>query len=394
MSEKADTEHLSFDVDFECGNGNNFRRIGTDAYQFDIRPDTHSEDRQWFYFRVRGARGRSVTFELTGTLTTNVPEHWELSRPVVSADRGRSWSWIRGDAHAEGDTFRFTHTFQSDEEFIAYHFPYGWSRLEEQVRRWAKHPEAVHSVIGRSVRGNAIHLLRVGEPAPGKIGIWVTARAHAAETTASFSVEGFIDFLLSDDPRAQDLRRGAVVHVVPMINPDGVVLGNYRDNSLGINLNRVWHEPSEETSPEIVAVRRQIDAWVDGGNPYQLFIDFHSDSSASSHYAFHPDASAATPLYADGEDYHGDVRKFLALVAQVSPEFNPNEGPSAADDVGISYHQQRVSRGVLGFIPEGCYGLIKFGPNAGNFITPREHRIVGEAFAIAAWRFYLSGNWR
>ncbi|GAA6079849.1 cytosolic carboxypeptidase 6, partial [Tachysurus ichikawai] len=38
----------------------------------------------------------------------------------------------------------------------------------------------------------------------------------------------FIDFLVSQHPVAQVLRDHVVFKIVPMLNPDGVYLGNYR----------------------------------------------------------------------------------------------------------------------------------------------------------------------
>ncbi|MCC6547446.1 succinylglutamate desuccinylase/aspartoacylase family protein [Candidatus Sumerlaeota bacterium] len=385
--------NFTFETDFEAGNGESFQQIGPDAYSFAIRPDTKSEDRQWFYFRVRGAAGRTVRFQLNGISATNVPEHWELSRPVASRDGGRTWRWTSGGTAVDpaSDSFSFTHHIQSDAELIAYHFPYGFEKFEGEMRRWASHEDALHSIIGKSVQGRPIHYLRVETgTAPKEIGVWVCARVHSAETTASFTMEGFLDFLLSDDPRALELRERAVIHVVPLVNPDGVVAGNYRDNIEGINLNRVWDAPTQETSPEILAVRRVLDEWADARNPYQLFIDFHSDSSAKSHYAFYPDGSAPTPLYHTPGDYHAHILKFLRFVAEEAPDFCLDEGASTASDPGLSFHLQRMNRGVLALIPEGSYGLLQRGPNAGRPITPRDHRIVGAAFALAIWKYYLA----
>ncbi len=387
--------NITFETDFEAGNGVNFKQVGEDTYSFEIRPDTKSEDRQWFYFRVRGAAGRTLRFQLGGIAGTNVPEHWELSRPVVSHDGGKTWRWISGETAVDlsADRFSFSHRVKSDAELIAYHFPYGFEKLEGEVRRWAAHEDAKHSVIGKTVQGRPVHYLRVEKGnARKEIGVWICARVHAAETTASFTAEGFIDFLLSDDPRALELRERAVFHIVPMVNPDGAVAGNYRDNIEGINLNRVWDAPSPETSPEVVAVRRVLDGWADAGNPYHLFIDFHSDSAAQSHYAFYPDGSAETPLYHTPADYHEHIRKFLRHVAAEAPDFCLDEGASTASDPTLSFHMQRMTRGVLAMIPEGSYGMLKRGPNSGRPITPRDHRIVGAAFCIAIWSYYFADS--
>lgn len=39
---------------------------------------------------------------------------------------------------------------------------------------------------------------------------------------------GVIDFLVSQHPIAQVLRDHVIFKIVPMLNPDGVYLGNYR----------------------------------------------------------------------------------------------------------------------------------------------------------------------
>lgn len=40
-----------------------------------------------------------------------------------------------------------------------------------------------------------------------------------------------------------------------MINPDGVVFGNFRTNYLGYDLNRSFHTDDEITNPEIMALK-------------------------------------------------------------------------------------------------------------------------------------------
>ncbi|XDV49329.1 hypothetical protein PO909_018603, partial [Leuciscus waleckii] len=58
--------------------------------------------------------------------------------------------------------------------------------------------------------------------------VFLTARVHPGESPASFICQGFIDFLVSQHPTAQVLRDHVIFKIVPMLNPDGVYLGNYR----------------------------------------------------------------------------------------------------------------------------------------------------------------------
>ena len=43
-----------------------------------------------------------------------------------------------------------------------------------------------------------------------------------------------------------------------MLNPDGVIMGNYRCNLAGLDLNREWSTPSVLCSPEIVATKELL----------------------------------------------------------------------------------------------------------------------------------------
>ena len=56
-------------------------------------------------------------------------------------------------------------------------------------------------------------------------------------------VNGLIAYLLS--PKASELRRHFVFRIVPMLNPDGVINGNYRCSLAGCDLNRRWKFPSK-----------------------------------------------------------------------------------------------------------------------------------------------------
>ncbi len=58
--------------------------------------------------------------------------------------------------------------------------------------------------------------------------IIITGRIHPGESNASFIVEGILGFLVSNEPEAVKLRDKYVFKIIPMLNPDGVILGNYR----------------------------------------------------------------------------------------------------------------------------------------------------------------------
>jgi len=61
-----------------------------------------------------------------------------------------------------------------------------------------------------------------------KKGVVITSRVHPGETQASFVMEYIIDFLTGATLEAKILRDNFIFKIVPMLNPDGVINGNYR----------------------------------------------------------------------------------------------------------------------------------------------------------------------
>lgn len=68
--------------------------------------------------------------------------------------------------------------------------------------------------------------------------IVMVGRLHPGETHSSWLIHGFIRFLLSEAPKAKELRKRIVFKIVPMLNPDGVIVGNYRCTLTGCDMNR------------------------------------------------------------------------------------------------------------------------------------------------------------
>ena len=81
--------------------------------------------------------------------------------------------------------------------------------------------------------------------------MFITSRVHPGESQASHMVHGVIDFLLSDETEAVELRDKFIIKVIPMLNPDGVIHGNYRVSLLGVDLNRRWKKPSKFMHPTV-----------------------------------------------------------------------------------------------------------------------------------------------
>ena len=120
---------------------------------------------------------------------------------------------------------------------------------------------------------------------------------HPGETNASWIVHGLLDFLTGDTKAARQLRRTFVFKVVPMLNPDGVINGNYRCSLSGNDLNRQWSTPSKEIHPTIwhtkQLIKRIKQRWLVG-----LVLDIHGHSRKHGVFTYGclPDRKAMKPM--------------------------------------------------------------------------------------------------
>ena len=118
---------------------------------------------------------------------------------------------------------------------------------------------------------------------PFKKVVFLSARVHPGETSSSYVLNGFLNFILSNDPLAKKIRDQFVFKIIPMLNPDGVRRGHYRSDQRGVNLNRVYINPSFDLHPSIYAAKKLIMYYHFGMNLQALMnIDGTKPSSSSS----------------------------------------------------------------------------------------------------------------
>ena len=259
------TIHIS--SDFDAGNINVLAQDGAHA-DLAIRKDHLSDFYQWFYFRVDGAAGQPLELNITNCAGAAYPLGWPDYRACVSDD---DRDWRRTDTSYADGTLTIRHTPANDSVWFAYFAPYSSERHAALVERIAGHDQVSHEILGNTLDGRALDLLRIGT---GKLQIWLYARQHPGESMAEWWMEGALDFLVSDDTAAVKLRAAATLHVVPNMNPDGSARGHLRTNAAGKNLNREWADPTIDSSPEVFHVRAAMDK-----TGVNFAMDVHGDEA-------------------------------------------------------------------------------------------------------------------
>ncbi|KAI8469674.1 MAG: hypothetical protein J3K34DRAFT_368919 [Monoraphidium minutum] len=328
--ESPDDTTLVFESRFECGN---LRRV-VRPYEYDLvlQPDINTRGHtQWFYFAVSNTRaGRSYRFNLVNLLKDDslygagmlplVHSEARLTEEGVGWVRGGSGvCYYRNGLRRRGGgtyatlSFSLTLPRSWDVVHVAHCYPYSYTDLQRglavlHAAAAAPRPPGAppaplleRRVLCSSLAGNAVDLLTItaaagdgaAAPVEQRRGVVLSARVHPGETNASWMMKGALEFLLGPSREAAALR-GAFVfkarggggggRVVPMLNPDGVVVGNYRCGLAGLDLNREYREPGPPAPP--VAALKAMAREFSREREVVLLCDLHGHSRKLGVFAY------------------------------------------------------------------------------------------------------------
>lgn len=125
---------------------------------------------------------------------------------------------------------------ENDCVYFAYNYPYSYTRLQEDlfeiITCKRRSMFLTRGLLCRTLAANRVDLLTITDPRTNarlnKQTIVISARVHPGETVSSFMIKGLIESLLEDSSDAHYLRNHFIFKIIPMVNPDGVIHGNYR----------------------------------------------------------------------------------------------------------------------------------------------------------------------
>jgi hypothetical protein len=294
----------------------------------------------WNSFRIDGAAGRTLTF-VYDTTGLNLHGHESATRYVISYDQ-QTWAFPDSTS-GSGSGYTFTHTFTQDTAWVAYGIPYPVSRVDATVAGWASSPW-----VSPTPSSNAdLKILDTGSGSPwltpggmnelgfpipphplyafcitddraagAKANVVLMAGNHAGEPTGNHTLEGLVDWLLGDAPRAVALRRAARIFVYPMSDPDGRYGGYSRSNQLLPNgdHNREWDTASNGTLPEIDRLQEAMR--LDCHANATFFLDIHNQEKPDQHYMFLNNGWQNTPFV------QGMLAYFSPFSLSISPNFD------------------------------------------------------------------------
>ena len=293
--------------------GGNIRLLKDDGdrIELEIVRDHQSDFFQWFFFRAAGVRGKRLTFRIVNAGQSAYPFGWPGYKTRVSTDLA-AWRMIE-TRYADG-VLEFDWPGEGDLAWFAYFAPYTMEQHAALVARTAAAQGVTHRELGRSLDGQPIDCFTIGSgPKP----VWLYARQHPGESMCEWWMEGALERLTDGaDPITRALLAKCTFHVVPNMNPDGTRRGHLRTNAAGVNLNREWHEPTLERSPEVKCVRDAMDR-----TGCVFAMDVHGDEAIPANFLAGFEGIEAWT------DAHGEkFYEFGRRLAAHTPDFQTEKG--------------------------------------------------------------------
>ncbi|XP_048455975.1 cytosolic carboxypeptidase 3-like [Rhincodon typus] len=296
---------LIFESRFESGNLEKVFKVGEYEYNLMLRTDLYTaKHTQWYYFQVQNMRP-AIQYRFTIINLMKPTSLYNMGmKPLLYSTKDaelhkvgwrRVGSQIKYYRNNYGNskhhyysltwTFEFPHA--GDICYFAHCYPYTYSDLQDYVTGVVNDPAKSKfckvRVLCRSLAGNMVYVLTVTNPSESskaaleKKAVILTARVHPGETNSSWMMKGFLDYLLGNSMDAKLLRDTFLFKIVPMLNPDGVIVGNYRCSLSGQDLNRKYRSYLKESYPSVWYTRKLIKRLMEERTVF-LYCDLHGHS--------------------------------------------------------------------------------------------------------------------
>lgn len=147
--------------------------------------------------------------------------------------------------------------------------------------------------------------------------MYIQARLHAAETHGSFIMRNILLELTANYQKYDAILSSYIIKLVPMLNPDGVVIGNSRSSLSGVDLNRRWSSPNSIMHPEVYFMKIQMALTAKQSAGISLFCDLHGHNKQMNTFIYGCNKAPNQGLLSWTK-----TRLFPKIFASIEPIFN------------------------------------------------------------------------
>ncbi|XP_052797687.1 uncharacterized protein LOC128229851 isoform X23 [Mya arenaria] len=289
IDRSQDDTTLIFESRFESGNLARAVQVSEFEYELQLRYDLYtSKHTQWFYFSVSNTRpNKQYRFTIINFMKPDSLYNYGM-KPVQYSEKDalKKIGWRRhgvgikyyknntkyetskGDKSFYSLTWTTEFNHSNDTVYLAHCFPYTYTDLQDYLLDLQNDPIkskiCKQRVLCRTLAGNLVYLLTITSPSANpedmkhKKAVVLTARVHPGESNSSWMMKGFLDYLTGNSADSKLLRDTFIFKIVPMLNPDGVIVGNYRCSLAGRDLNRNYKTVLKDAYPTVWHTKQMI----------------------------------------------------------------------------------------------------------------------------------------
>ncbi|MDJ0643612.1 MAG: M14-type cytosolic carboxypeptidase [Erythrobacter sp.] len=309
-AETCETGSVKLDKDFVAGAFASCETVDANTFRIAIAPEDEGEINcsPWYAFRLTPARRATVTVEIDYARCGH--RYW----PKTSID-GRKWTRLpEGSVEITGEDdmrrARLTLELGSEPVFVSAQEIIGPEDFTNWLDRIERPGFATRDLLGQSAQGRDIERLTIADPETRqRETVVLVGRQHPPEVTGTLALAPFVETLMEDSALARAFRTRFETIVVPLLNPDGVVLGHWRHNTGGVDLNRDWGPFTQPETQLMDGLLRGIES--DPERRLRVLLDFHS-TRRDVFYTIPDELPTDPELF---------TRKWLALYQERMPDY-------------------------------------------------------------------------
>ncbi len=246
---------ITINSDFECGNAKNVQQIGEDRYRLEVVGDKPTYCYYFCFDVTNDAEATEVAIEVWHDPVINdVPgfiSHFPTTIWIQPQGSHRYQPLVLGSCETHDD-------------HLVIHLPIGaketirvtdvWPATYSDTCAFLRDLAASRSdrcelfTLGRSVQGRDILGVRCGTA--GKPRVLCIAGQHPIEFPGIWGMRAIADFMTSLLPDAVALREQLLVEIIPMVNPDGTVMGRNGFNAEDLDMYLAFGDDPAAAEPQ------------------------------------------------------------------------------------------------------------------------------------------------
>ena len=315
---QGNTNNIDIRIVNDGGNPRSESDIAVNSNGIYVRPFSEDGDGNYkFHLCVELVNNSNADIETTVTVEWGETRYQSVRNYLLLTTEGDIWK--RYDAVIDGSLSIAKITVPKGKSFLGLLPAYPFNRLTSLLTKIENRPNIQVSTIGKSRYNSPIFAVQAGNP--NKRPLAVITRVHPYETQGSFFIEGMLQWLSgelsSSKYNLSDFLNNHRVVILPMVNPDGVILGMQKRTHGGLNISE---DCTISPEPEAVAIR----SFLRGLNPVAI-LDLHGWMNSRDNFVTN-DTVKGQLLYdtfmSDKVLFKYDIQKVIRDTPEVGREYN------------------------------------------------------------------------